>query len=337
MPVATPVTWTMTAAQLVTPTTSNLSVINAIQAAVNASPDWMVNSTGTIAATGAKWIECKPLNAQSLYAAYRTLFVEKLASDPSTGGNTVNFSAANVMCTFCPDGGASTFTPANLGTTTYPYVGNKYHPQYGGTVTESYWFGISMANTALWLYTGDGVLYLVDRHSATSHSIIGLGNLLNSAQASAIDHSPTGVEWGTPGMLMRYFTASGVTEATFLTASAATARLHFWFDNLYGQAAKRKLALIGTSAVMNSYAFANSTPYNSVLTAVAFVPIIGQCAAAAILGGGFYTLRGTALATAAAGWKTRTTLNSGSPSVPVGYTFQSDDALAAACLVFLNS
>jgi len=75
----TPCTWNMGAAQLVTPTSSQLAAVNAIQAAVTASTYWTVNSTGTTTA-GYKYVEARLTNTSSVYKDYRILFVERVNS-----------------------------------------------------------------------------------------------------------------------------------------------------------------------------------------------------------------------------------------------------------------
>jgi hypothetical protein len=78
----------MTAAQLVTPTSSQLATVNAIQASVTASANWSVNATGTSTA-GYKWVEIKPSNTSSLYKDYRVLIVERVNTSTNKGAIAV--------------------------------------------------------------------------------------------------------------------------------------------------------------------------------------------------------------------------------------------------------
>ena len=214
----TPCTWELSAAQLVTPTTSALSTINAIQAAVAASSSWTVNSTGTVAATGAKYIELKPSNTSSVYAGYRLVFYEKVVSttnkraNASMSGTITWNSTSYIYYHFCPDGGSGTFTPANAegAVGSYIYVGASNNYRNFDTVSSYYdvWGAIPLASTAIWTYLCEGAFWLVSRLSATSHTLVGIGALM--AQATSYTN-PGGAAWLQPASYFK----TGITSSTF--------------------------------------------------------------------------------------------------------------------------
>jgi len=328
MPVQTPVTWSMTAAQLVTPTTSSLSVINAIQTAVTACPDWTVNSTGT-STTGYKWLEVKPTNAASAYSEYRILFVERVNTAtnklPYNGVSaaTIFNSASYCVAYLCPDGGASwcTFTPANIETANPVWVGTKYTSS-AGAGGSTMWAGIGLACTALWLYTGDGVMYLISRQSPTSHSIAAFGNTHWAADTSRA-YNGAGTEIGVPGMYLRNSIGSATMAASFSSTN------HTFLHWYYNAATPLYYAKKEYSASLATTLFTTGA-YEPTLGSASFYPFT---VTSLLLGPS--TLRGVYTVP---NMKTRTTIQTG--GLTIGFTFYPDDAASGAslsCFAFVNT
>ena len=310
----TPCTWEQSAAQIVTPTTSALSVINAIQACVAASNSWTVVSTGTVTATGAKYVECKPSNTSSVYAGYRLVFFEKVvsitnknASASMTGTITWN-STSNVYFHFCPDGGSGTFTPNNCegAVGSYIYVGSSTSYKYaaGGGIYNDVWGAIPLASTAIWTYLCEGAFWLINRSAATSHILLGIGAIM--AQSTAYTN-PGGAAWMRP---QSYYKA-GIANATFTPTVMMTSPIQgFWGTNFSSSN--------GTIAII-------STPVSGASRTGVFIPIL--------MGG--IVLRGIYSIT---GYKTRTTIQDN--GVTVGYTWFPDDAQFSSTLeeiAFMNT
>lgn len=230
----TPATWEMSAAQIVTPTTSALSTINAIQAAVAASNSWTVASTGTIS-TGAKYVECKPSNTSSVYAAYRLVFFEKVVSTTNktsvTMSGTITWnSTSNVYFHFCPDGGNGTFTPNNAegAVGSYIYVGASNTSRYFSNPNYyDIWGAIPLASTAIWTYLCEGAFWLVNRSAATSHQLIGIGAI--AAQATAYTNTS-----GQAVMQPQSFWKTGIASAAFTPSVMASTTTYrgYWTPNL---------------------------------------------------------------------------------------------------------
>ena len=325
--ILSPCVWEMSAAQLITPTTSQLAVVNAIQSSVTSSTNWTVNATGT-STIGAKWIEIKPSNLNSLYKDYRILIVErvntstnKILAAASGDGSAFN-GTSNVYFTFAPDGGAAhvTFTIANLETANDVYVGTRYK---NGSSTA--WACIPMPCTALWLYLCDGAFWIVDRVAGSSHFLLALGHIAASAGYS--DFNTAGTEVGLSGIRK---TAS-LTSSTMMTQAVATQYLANWFGS--GTGARTFQVLQGAPGARLYTSDSNSvTNYfygAGGATTMVFPPLAVYSTANPIIFRGVYL---------GFGQKTRTTIQSNGSTV--GYTFYPDDAAQGTNLgtfAFLNT
>jgi len=311
----TPCTWEQSAAQIVTPTTSALSTINAIQAAVAASNSWSVNSSGTVTATGAKYIELKPSNNSSVYAGYRLVFFEKVvsATNKSTAASmsgTITWNSTSaIYYHFCPDGGSGTFTPANAegAVGSYIYVGSSTSYKFfaGGGVYNDIWGSIPLAATAIWTYLCEGAFWLINRSAATSHTLVGIGALM--AQTTAYTN-PSGSAWMQP---MSYF-RSGISNTTFAPS------------NMFAVNTYRGIWSPGYN-VNNAALTTLSTPAGTAYGGV-FVPILPQSG---------YVLRGIYNTNS---YKTRTTIQDNAATV--GYVWFPDDAqfnTTLIALAFMNT
>jgi hypothetical protein len=306
----TPCTWQQSAAQIITPTTSALSTINAIQAAVAASSSWSVNSSGTVAATGAKYIELKPSNNSSVYAGYRLVFFEKVVSATnksaaaSMSGTITWNSTSAIYYHFCPDGGSGTFTPANCegANNSYVYVGSSTSYKYnaGGGIYNDVWGSITLPATAIWTYLCEGAFWLVNRSAATSHTLVGVGALM--AQTTAYTN-PGGSAWM---QAMSYF-RSGISNTTFAPS------------NMFAVNTPRGLWSPGYN--VNSAALTTlSTPAAATYGGV-FLPIFPQNG---------WVLRGIYNTNS---YKTRTTIQDAASTV--GYVWFPDDAQFSTTLIAL--
>lgn len=338
MPVQTPTSWFMGAAQLVTPTTSQLSVINAIQVAVTACPDWTVNATG-LTSLNYKWVEVKPANAQSVYANYRILFVERVnnavgkVSYGGVNGATIFNSTSYVVALFAPDGGACTFTPSNIEVSSAEvYVGTKFKSTaaVGGSTV---WAGIGLACTALWLYTCDGAMWVTSRQTATSHSLTALGNVLYTSGSTDIAYNSVGTEVGVPSLYLRNGLSAATAISQLLAATSSNSVAYYWKY---------------TSAVNPYYTPAIATPtsmtqqftgltltafYGAGSDGASFLPIGAMPA----VGSPPWIFRGVY---AVGNMKTRTTLQTGSPAATVGFTWFPDDTASTGTiptLAFMNT
>jgi hypothetical protein len=305
----TPCTWEQSAAQIVTPTTSALSTINAIQSCVAASSSWTVASTGTIS-TGAKFLEIKPSNTSSVYAGYRLVFFEKVVSATnksaaaSMSGTITWNSTSAIYYHFCPDGGSGTFTPANCegANNSYIYVGSSTSYKYnaGGGIYNDVWGAITLPATAVWTYLCEGAFWLVNRSAATSHTLVGVGALMAGATAYT---NPGGAAWMQP---MSYF-RSGITNTTFAPS------------NMF--ATNTPLGLWSPGYTVNSSALTTlSTPAAATYGGV-FLPIFPQNGR--VLRGIYNTNN----------YKTRTTLQDNGSTV--GYVWFPDDAQLGPTLTTL--
>ena len=309
--------WEQSAAQIVTPTTSALSTINAIQSCVAASTSWTVASTGTIS-TGAKFLEIKPSNTSSVYAAYRIVFFEKVVSttNKSTGASmsgTITWnSTSNIYVHFHPDGGNGTFTPQNAegAVGSYIYVGasNTYRYFVNPTYADV-WGAIPLASTAIWTYLCEGAFWLVNRSAATSHQLIGLGAI--AAQATSFTNTS-----GQAVMQAQSFWKTGIASAAFTPAIMAsnTTYRSYW-----------------TPAVSQNFS-ANNTPTTPISTPGTmtyegiFLPI--SIESGRVFRGIYNTNN----------YKTRTTLQDN--GVTVGFVFFPDDAQLGPTLTviaFMNT
>lgn len=333
MSVFSPVTWAMSAVQLVSTTTSQLATLNSIQASFVASTYWEVETSG-LSSLSYKYIVVRPKAALgSIYADYRIFFCERVnfttGRVTADGGAKFN-TTTNVMAYFCPDGGAKTFTAANIET------GDIWPTTAYKTGTSTIWHGVAVACTALWLYEADGVMWLVSRQSATSHSLLALGNVMCIAKNTFIDYgssSPT-TEIGCPS----FYSASGLTNASNLVSqlwsgSAGTRSNAFWYKP-NGVTARTCQAMNGTNISNTGLSYASSLLNTSVYDAsgtTPFQPVLlfatnNTIAGATAMRGLYY----------AGHFKTRTTIQSA--AVTIGYTFYSDDTLQTFHgLAFMNT
>lgn len=335
MSVFSPVTWSMGAVQLVSTTTSQLSTLNSIQAAFIASTYWEQETTGTSSA-GYKYIVVRPkVSLGSIYKDYRIFFCERVnfSTNRVIGDGTAVASrfntTTNVMAYFCPDGGALTFTAANIETgdiwpgTNYKNVGN----------TATIWHSVAVTCTAVWLYEGDGVCWLVSRQSASSHSLMGLGNIMYIAKNTLIDYgstSPT-TEIGCAA----FYTGVAFTNTVLVNQLMnSTSKSHgFWYKptgvatrtcqamngtNIAGTGSSYTNGLITTTA----YDASNTTFFQPVLVYALNNTVVGATALRGVYYAGFF--------------KTRTTIQNGGSTI--GYTWFADDALQTAHgIAFINS
>lgn len=335
-----PCTWNMTAAQLVTPTTSQLAAVNAIQAAVTASVNWTVNSTGTTT-TGYKYVEVKPSNVNSVYKDYRILFVERVnnATSKTYAGTAPFNTTTNVLVYFAPDGGSSwsTFTPANIETANPPYVGTRY--RWGTTSASTYvWASIPSTWTAIWLYECDGAMWIINRASSTSHFLCAIGSVFVPARSTLTDFNEAGTEVGLPGLWQNTstFAAASITGPSTLGGTPP----YMWYQTAPGT----KSTVQGTvtpaaRGAQMSFNTASSQSYYSSAGGAVMLPINTylEVSTAANPGNTAYAHRGVYLT---AGLQTRTTIQTGSPASTIGYTFFPDDIAVGAssfALAFMNT
>lgn len=327
----------MGAVQIPTSTTSQLAIVNAIQAGIAASTYWTVNATGTTS-TGYKYVEARPTNVASTYANYRILFVERIntATGKTAANNTVSpfNTATNVMVLFCPDGGLRTFTPANIDTASEAYVGTLY--KNGAAGTSTYWLSIATPVTALWFYEGDGALWMVSRNSAVSHSLFGMGSIQIVGDTSKTDYIPgTATEWGIPGIYARIGmnnTSGMLTQ--FPAASSSTTNLGTNIKWYYPGSNIQRLVLTANVLTNPGIGALGTTPSVTEISqngTYAFIPALTDDVSATSYMMGYRGLYYSGL------FQTRTTLQTGSPLATIGYTFLPDDASnTITCLCFLN-
>jgi hypothetical protein len=329
--ILSPSTWEMSAAQLITPTSSQLAVVNAIQAAVTASANWSVDTTG-VSTAGYKYIVIKPSNANSLYADYRIMIVErvntstnKVFTSASGDGSAWN-STANVYFRLVPDGGAAhvTFTPANLETANDVYVGTRYR---GSLANSQIWATIPVPCTALWLYLCDGAFWIVDRATATSHFLLALGHVMTYTGLS--DFNTGGTEVGLAGIRK----SGSLSSQSMVNHLNAAQGISVW----WGSGTSARTSTGGTAGgIGRVYPQDSSSSNNYYLgrnNTMSFPPIA------------YWTGDGTNNQTVVFrglhlgfGQKTRTTIQSNGQTA--GYTFYPDDTAsgtALATLAFLNT
>jgi hypothetical protein len=339
----TPCTWNMGAAQLVTPTSSQLAAVNAIQAAVTASTYWTVNSTGTTTA-GYKYVEARLTNTSSVYKDYRILFVERVNSATGkqyTNANPFN-TTTNVMVYFAPDGGSSwcTFTPANIETASSPYVGTRYKAGTS-TATVHWWANIAGPWTAIWMYECDGAMWLVNRAGTTSHYLMGIGNIYVPGRSTHVDYNESGTEVGLAAIWQNAsaWSASTITGPTIMGNSMPM----IWYQTAPG--AKSAMQGSGLSAAQRAPSFSGSAAslngFYSSAGGAAFLPFFWylEVSTSANSGNGTFVNRGMYFA---GNMQTRTTIQSGSPASTIGYTFFPDDASNGSAnnaypLAFMNT
>jgi hypothetical protein len=329
----------MTAAQLVTPTNSQLATVNAIQAAVTASANWSVNATGT-SSIGAKWVEIRPSNVNSLYKDYRVLIVERVNTSTNKGAIAVTGdgfawnSTTNIYFRFVPDGGSAhvTFNAANIETANDVYAGTRYN-KTGNTAGQ--WVGMQMPCTALWLYLCDGALWLVNRLSPTSHILLSIGHIMTLTGFS--DFNTAGTEMGLPAIRK----STSLTSGTMWNQIANTHAWTAWYGSgTANRTIYEKLATdsIGTAAFLTQGSSSGNVleGFNigtGVLRTMNFPPVAYWSGTSSAPG--TVVLRGVYLGL---NQKTRTTIQSN--SVTAGYTFYPDDSASGvqlATLAFLNT
>lgn len=323
-------TWEMSAAQLITPTSSQLAVVNAIQSAVTASTNWAVHTTGTSTA-GYKYVVIKPNDVNSLYKDYRIMIVErvnastnKVFTSASGDGSAWN-STANVYFQLVPDGGAAhvTFTIANLETSSDVWVGTRYK-----SGTSSIWATIPVPCTALWLYLCDGGFWIVDRAAATSHFLLALGHVMTFTGLS--DFNTGGTEVGLAGIRK---SASLTSQSMFNQLSVTAQGITVWSGSGTANRTTTSGTAGGTGRVFPNDNSASANYFLGRNSTMSFPPV------------SYWTSDGTNMQTVVfrglylgLGQKTRTTIQSNGQTV--GYTFYPDDAAsgtALATLAFLNT
>lgn len=334
MSVFSPVTWSMGSVQLVSTTTSQLATLNSIQAAFVASTYWEVETSG-LSSLSYKYIVVRPKAALgSIYADYRVFFCERVnfTTGRVIGDGTAVASRFNtttsVMAYFCPDGGAKTFTPANIETgDIWPSTNYK---NVAGTATI--WHSVQVACTALWLYEGDGVFWLASRQSATSHSLMALGNVCYIAKSTLIDYgsSSPSTEIGCAS----FYTGTAISNAsTIMSQIVQVTRCQAFWWKPTGVAIRTCQPMNSTNISSTGQPYATGVTSGTMtdtsntisLTQIHFYPISNTTSGVIGFRGMFY----------AGSLKTRTTIQIN--SINAGYTFLADDSLAANCLGFINS
>ena len=326
-----PVTWQMTAAQLITPTTSGLATINAIQAAITSSTTWSVSATGTTTA-GYKYVEAAPVGS-TLYSEYRVLFVERVntATNKSVPDGQSPFNSSSfILMRFVPDGGRAgvTFTPANIETSNDAYVGTNYRDG-----TQQVWHAFPSPWTAAWLYTGDGVMWIIDRSSATSHNVAAFGHVFVPS-GNCQERNGASAECGVPCFFTRRSIGSGTvtggsSTSSLISSSNGTGAAGFW---IWTGVATRTLVRTTQSTANgqsgppdNDATERNYTPSS---TGAIFQPFLWNSNAS---GGSYattfspYVMRGVYVSQL---MKTRTTIQTGTPATTIGFTWYPDDSVS---------
>lgn len=330
----------MTAAQIVTPTSSALAMVNAMQAAVVSSVNWTVNATGTTAA-GFKWVEVKPASATSLYKDFRVLILEKATYSSGRGlTNGAWNSASYVYVHFCPDGGSSwtTFTPANIESAASVYVGSKYK----SAADTPIWNTIPSSWSATWLYECDGALWFINRSTATSHAAFGFGHILGISKTGKTNYNEEGTEVGLPG----FYIKAGITSTNALPwwNFLASPAYGVWYHNANGTK---------TLHIKGEYATHSGTTYSAAQTdsahafsiydatngEVIFTPITFYSSDNNNISANtsHHIFRGMSWITNVT---TRSVLRTGTPSEVCGYTFHTDDFVSSGvkqALAFFNT
>lgn len=334
MPVFSTATWAMSAVQLVSSTSSQLATLNSLQAMFTASTYWEQETTGTSTA-GYKYFVVRPKVAlNSIYKDYRIFFCERVnyAVGRTVSDSTAAFNTATqVMSYFCPDGGALTFTPANIETGLL-WPGTNYKSTISASSGNTFWTSTTLACTALWMYECEGALWIVSRQSSTSHSLTALGNILQPANPNVTDYgstSPT-TEIGLAG----FYSARGLTNSSITPAIlfAGSPRSMACWIKPSGVAART--TIVAGGSVSTPYAAASTTAgtgtYETTYGTAAFIPTIvyaiNNVAAGAWCVRGIYWT-GT--------FKTRTTIMKG--GIACGFTWYPDDTANQMCMAFMNT
>jgi hypothetical protein len=322
-----PCTWTMGGVQLVTPTTDQLSAVNAIQAAITASANWRVVSTGTTA-SGRKYVEAAPL-VTSAYKDMRVLFLQSVTSNNGKSLFANDTTFVNKLCyMICPDGGASycTFTPSRLEAASAPFT-----PVYAGSkYATDHWASIDSPYTAFWMYECDGAMWLIHRLSASNHSLHGIGQVFNHPRTDWQDFNEQGTELG----LMGIYTVRGVTATLFSTAtvmfSTSAGNRGLVFFTRTSSTANATVRNAG-NGITPSTAWAISSPaYEATLGTSLFMPL--ACGGSTSIGGvvfrGFYVC---------ASFQTRTTIRNAAGTSNIGFSFYPDDAASGYAGCWMNT
>ncbi len=337
MAVYSPCTWNMTAAQLVTPTSSALAAVNAIQAMITSSTYWTVNSTGTTTA-GYKYVEARLTNTSSIYKDYRVLFVERVNTSTNKnyfGTNPFN-TTTNVMVYFAPDGGSSwcTFTPANIETANNVYVGTRY--MFSGTLWQ--WMSMPGPWTAFWMYECDGQMWIVNRTGATAYYISSIGATYISSRDTHVDYNEANTEVGLPGMYQR--TAAMSTSIILSTSlfAASGANVLFW----YNSTGTTKVPVVSSSpysafdGAPNNQNQTNAV-YSTTSNSAIFKPIIMYTNTGVTTNSSSFLVRG---AFWGGNMQTRTTIKDAAGVNTLGYSWYPDDTATPSTnvdLVFMNT
>lgn len=333
MSVFTPCTWNMGAVQLVSTTTSQLSTLNSIQAAFIASTYWEQESTGT-SSLGYKYIVVRPKSSlNSIYRDYRIFFCERvnfttgrIIGDGTAVASRFN-TTTNVMAYFCPDGGALTFTAANIESGDI-WPGTNYKSS-----SSTVWHSVAVACTAVWIYEADGISWLVSRQAASSHSLMGLGNIMYVAKDTYVDYNSSSVEIGPAGA----YTATAITNATAFTSQLfnGTTKCQFFWWKPTGSSTRTAQTMSGATNISGSpQPFISGLTltglYDTTAGTTAFNPIYMIVSGASTAG--TTAFRGVYWCGA---FKTRTTIQKSSSTI--GYTWYADDSVATNGLAFMNT
>jgi hypothetical protein len=332
MSVYSPCTWNMTAAQLVTPTSSALAAVNAIQAMIQSSTYWTVTTTGTTTA-GYKYVEARLTNTSSIYKDYRVLFVERINS--STGKNfwgTNPFNTTtNVMVYFAPDGGSSwcTFTPSNIETGNNAYVGTRY------TYSGAQWMNLPGLWTAFWMYECDGQMCIINRSGATAYYLTTIGATYISSRATHVDYNEAGTEVGLPGMMQR--TSSYSSASVVSSYFTANCNLLFWFNS----SGTTKTASYSSAPFPSGEGSLSSSQspsiYNTTSNSAVFKPIIMGTNNTGLPSTSSFVVRGIFWGS---NMQTRTTVKDAAGVNTLGYSWYPDDTATATAnqtFMFMNT
>jgi hypothetical protein len=325
----------MTAAQLVTPTSSALAAVNAIQAMIQSSTYWTVTTTGTTTA-GYKYVEARLTSTSSIYKDYRVLFVERVNSATNKnffGTNPFN-TTTNVMVYFAPDGGSSwcTFTPANIETANNVYVGTRYRP---GTTTWQ-WMNLPGPWTAFWMYECDGQMWIVNRTGATSYYMTSIGASYISSRASHVDYNEANTEVGLPGMYQRT-AALSTTVVLNQNMYTVSANVLWW----YNSTGTTKVPVLSSSAFNagegSMTANQANAMYSTVSNSAIFKPIIMSTNTGVAADTSNFLVRGVFWA---GNMQTRTTVRDAAGVNTLGYSWYPDDIAVATTnvdMMFMNT
>jgi hypothetical protein len=188
-----------------------------------------------------------------------------------------------------------------------------------------------MPSTAVWLYLADGAFWVLNRVSATSHTLLGLGHV--NIFLGTKDWNTGGTEVGVAGFRKMV----GLTSTTMSSLAFSQGPGGCWYTSTNGTGA-RTFTQNGNGSQTPFYASnsgASLNIYAGTNSSTMFMPVAAWTGAGGVsLISAPYILRGVYLS---ANMKTRTTITSDGSTV--GYTFYPDDAaqgVALQCLCFLN-